>query len=58
MAQAAEMFSADDPDARVREIKAWLNTKGVRDFEPVSLFCDHLSKVIYTSLHSDSPVTC
>lgn len=28
----------------MREIKGWLKDKGVRDFEPVSLFCDQLSK--------------
>jgi len=45
MATAADIFSGSDPDGRVREIKSWLKSKGVRDFEPVSLFCDQLSKV-------------
>ncbi|KAK7466207.1 exonuclease II Exo2 [Stygiomarasmius scandens] len=44
MATAADIFSGSDPDGRVREIKSWLKSKGVRDFEPVSLFCDQLSK--------------
>ncbi|KAF6755356.1 exonuclease II [Ephemerocybe angulata] len=44
MAQAADIFAGDDPDGKVRDTKGWLKTKGVRDFEPVSLFCDHLSK--------------
>ncbi|KAG6889401.1 hypothetical protein C0992_005394 [Termitomyces sp. T32_za158] len=44
MAQASEILSGPDPDARVKEIKGWLKSKGVRDFEPVSLFCDQLSK--------------
>lgn len=39
------MFPNSDPDDRVKDIKGWLKAKGVRDFEPVSLFCDQLSKV-------------
>lgn len=46
MARATDIFGRyDDPDAKVREVKAFLKSKGVRDLEPVSLFCDHLSKV-------------
>jgi hypothetical protein len=48
MAKASDILRVPDPDARVREAKAWLKSKGVRDFEPVSLFCDQLTKV---SLH-------
>jgi 5'-3' exoribonuclease 1 len=44
MAKASETFSGDNPDSKVREIKTWLKLKGVRDFEPVSLFCDQLTK--------------
>ncbi|TEB33517.1 hypothetical protein FA13DRAFT_1627125 [Coprinellus micaceus] len=45
MARATDIFGRyDDPDAKVREVKAFLKSKGVRDLEPVSLFCDHLSK--------------
>lgn len=44
MAKAAEVLGGDS-DARVKEVKAWLKAKGVRDFEPVSLFCDQLTKV-------------
>ncbi|KAG6873483.1 hypothetical protein C0995_015186 [Termitomyces sp. Mi166 len=44
MAQASAILPGTDPDARVREIKGWLKSKGARDFEPVSLFCDQLSK--------------
>lgn len=44
MARASDIFPGPDPDSRIREIKAWLKTKGVRDFEPVSLFCDQLGK--------------
>ena len=58
MAQAVDVFSGGDPGARVREIKAWLKAKGVPDFEPVSLFCDQLSKVIHTHFHSGPLAIC
>jgi hypothetical protein len=45
MAKASEVLHSSDPDAQVKEVKAWLKSKGVRDFEPVSLFCDQLAKV-------------
>ncbi|KAH9945091.1 exonuclease II [Epithele typhae] len=46
MAKASEIFkNVENPDAKVKEAKAWLGTKGVRDFEQVSLFCDQLPKV-------------
>jgi hypothetical protein len=45
MAKASEIFSGPEPDGKVKEIKHWLKAKGVRDFEPVSLFCDQLTKV-------------
>ena len=46
MAKASTIFpSEDDPDAKAKEIRAWLATKGVRDFEPVPLYCDQLDKV-------------
>lgn len=45
MAKASDILRVADPDARVREAKGWLKSKGVRDFEPVSLFCDQLTKV-------------
>ncbi|KAL4264437.1 5'-3' exoribonuclease 1 [Pleurotus pulmonarius] len=44
MAKAEEVFSGPDPDNKVKEIKAWLKSKGVRDFEPVSLYADQLTK--------------
>ncbi|KAJ7276833.1 hypothetical protein C8J57DRAFT_1061596, partial [Mycena rebaudengoi] len=34
----------------VQEAKAWLKSKGVRDFEPVSLFCDQLTKETVTDI--------
>ena len=40
---ASDIFP-DKPDAKVKEIKAWLIKKGVRDLEAVSLFCDQLDK--------------
>jgi len=45
MAKASEIFSGPEPDGKVKEVKYWLKAKGVRDFEPVSLFCDQLTKV-------------
>lgn len=45
MARASDLFASPEADAKVKEIRTWLGTKGVRDFEPVSLFCDQLDKV-------------
>lgn len=46
MLRATDVFPEEShPDAKVKEVKSWLNSKGVRDFEPVSLFCDQLAKV-------------
>jgi hypothetical protein len=45
MARADDLYDTADADTRVKEIRSWLNTKGVRDFEPVSLFSDQLDKV-------------
>ncbi|KAL5525520.1 hypothetical protein ACEPAG_6856 [Sanghuangporus baumii] len=42
-AQASDIFP-DNPDSKVKEVKTWLNKKGVRDLEAVSLFCDQLDK--------------
>lgn len=44
MAKATEVLGPE-AESRVREVKHWLKSKGVRDFEPVSLFCDQLAKV-------------
>ncbi|KIJ99805.1 hypothetical protein K443DRAFT_8139 [Laccaria amethystina LaAM-08-1] len=41
---ASSILPGPNPDGRVRSVKAWLMSKGVRDFEPVSLFCDQLGK--------------
>jgi hypothetical protein len=45
MARASDLYPPGEADAKVKEIKKWLGDKGVRDFEPVSLFCDQLDKV-------------
>ena len=45
MVKASEALPGPDPDGQIREIKSWLKSKGVRDFEPVSLYCDQLTKV-------------
>lgn len=45
MLAASDVFPGDDAESRVKEVKNWLNSKGIRDFEPVSLFCDQLKKV-------------
>ncbi|KAJ4480064.1 exonuclease II [Lentinula aciculospora] len=44
MLRAADVLPGANPDARVREIRSWLKSKGVPDLEAVSLFCDQLSK--------------
>ncbi|KAH7926368.1 hypothetical protein BV22DRAFT_1009198 [Leucogyrophana mollusca] len=44
MARASDVFHGGNADAQVKEVKSWLKSKGVRDFEPVSLFSDQLSK--------------
>ncbi|ETW83387.1 hypothetical protein HETIRDRAFT_444676 [Heterobasidion irregulare TC 32-1] len=45
MVKAEKMFSKEaDPDARAKSVRTWLASKGVRDFEPVSLDCDQLGK--------------
>jgi hypothetical protein len=43
MARGSDIFG-ENADARVMEVKSWLKSKGVRDFEHVSLFSDQLSK--------------
>ncbi|KAH9944834.1 exonuclease II [Amylocystis lapponica] len=44
MARSSDVFSGPDADTRVKEARSWLQGRGVRDFEPVSLFCDQLKK--------------
>ncbi|KIK92027.1 hypothetical protein PAXRUDRAFT_148190 [Paxillus rubicundulus Ve08.2h10] len=43
MARGSDIFH-EDADARVKEVKSWLKSKGIRDFEAVSLSSDQLTK--------------
>jgi hypothetical protein len=52
MARASDIFAEDIADLKVKEVKNWLQSKGVRSFEPVSLYCDQLKKVRLKSLSS------
>lgn len=54
MLKSSDVFSSSDADAKVKEVRSWLTSKGIRDFEPVSLFCDQLKKV----RHHDICFTC
>ncbi|CAL1717076.1 unnamed protein product [Somion occarium] len=44
MARATDIFPDGDADAKIKEVKHWLTSKGIRSLEPVSLFCDQLKK--------------
>ncbi|THH31525.1 hypothetical protein EUX98_g2669 [Antrodiella citrinella] len=53
MSRATDVFkNAENADAKVKEVKNWLGTKGVRSFEPVSLFCDQLKKDTVTEIEA------
>jgi hypothetical protein len=56
MARASDVFTEGDADLKILEVKSWLKSRGVRDFEPVSLFADQLTKVdiVYVHLSSTS----
>jgi len=54
MLRASDVFRHGNPDAKIKEVKSWLNSKGVKDFEPVPLSADQLKKVRYCVLHSIS----
>lgn len=56
MARASEVLGPDT-EPRLKEIKTWLKNKGVRDLEPVSLFCDQLTKVCMFAYQTRSHVT-
>lgn len=45
MTAARDFFPGENPDARVKEVQAWLKSKGVRDFEPVPLAKVQMAKV-------------
>ncbi|EMD33893.1 hypothetical protein CERSUDRAFT_55746 [Gelatoporia subvermispora B] len=44
MIKASNVFPGEDADTKAKEVRSWLMQKGIRDFEPVSLFCDQLKK--------------
>ncbi|KAI0091131.1 exonuclease II [Irpex rosettiformis] len=44
MIRASDIFPEEVADIKVKEAKNWLQSKGVRSFEPVSLYCDQLKK--------------
>lgn len=45
ISRASDLFPNGDAETQVKAAKDWLASKGVRDFEPVSLFSDQLEKV-------------
>lgn len=45
MPRASDIYAEDIADQKIKDVKNWLQSKGVRSFEPVSLFCDQLKKV-------------
>jgi Exoribonuclease Xrn1 D2/D3 domain len=52
MLHGADIFHQENSDAKIKEAKAWLTARGVRDFEPVSLTAEQLNKVRCT-VHGD-----
>lgn len=51
----SDVFPGSTSGARIRELKAWLVAKGVRDFEAVPLNCDKVGKVgLVKTLRYDS----
>jgi len=44
MGRASDVFTDGDPDSKVLEVKSWLKSRAVRDFEQVSLLVDQLTK--------------
>jgi hypothetical protein len=45
MMKAGDLFPGLEPDKKVKEIKAWLAEKGVKDLEPVPLSTETFEKV-------------
>jgi hypothetical protein len=60
MPRSTDMFggSGSEADAKVKEVRTWLAKKGVKDFEPVSLFCDQLDKVGHCDIRDDPKYSC
>lgn len=51
MLRASDVFRQSNPDAKIKEVRSWLNSKGVKDFEPVPLAADQLKKVGHCTSH-------
>ena len=43
--RAADFFDSRSAESRLKELKAWIAQKGVRDFDKVPLYSDQLEKV-------------
>lgn len=43
--KASDYFEPSAAESRLKELKAWLVQKGVRDFDKVGLYSDQLEKV-------------
>lgn len=52
MARVSDVFPGDKAEPKLREVKSWLSSKGVRDLEEVSLYCDQLDKGCVTQIAS------
>lgn len=52
MMRATDFFAPEVVDKRTRELKAWLDSKGVRDLEKVPLYSEQLEQVRSTPLPS------
>ena len=48
VSRVSDLFPDGSGEDMVREMKAWLTEKKVRDLEPVSLFTEQLEKVSET----------
>ena len=49
LTKATDFFEPSVADARMKQLKAWIAEKGVRDFEKVPLYSDQLEKVRLSS---------
>ena len=54
----SDVFTKGDTDLKVLEVKSWPKSRGVRDFAPVSLFVDQLTKVVIVYLHLPFTLLC
>jgi hypothetical protein len=58
MVLSSDVFGDHKADEKIREVKSWLKAKGVTNFEPVSLFCDQLSKVRFRTTFFSKMAHC